>query len=77
MGLNRIAKISYGQLCLREENLNFDNNYLETVNFHNKYPVYPINNVSTETLTIGRMIPSGTNSPPGEVSSQGVLLVDY
>jgi hypothetical protein len=25
--LNRIAKIGYGHLCLREENISFDNNY--------------------------------------------------
>jgi len=27
-GLKRIAKIGYGRLCLREENLCFDNNYI-------------------------------------------------
>jgi hypothetical protein len=27
-GLNRIAKIGYGHLCLREENLSFNNNLI-------------------------------------------------
>ena len=27
-GLNRIAKIDYGHLCLREENISFKNNYI-------------------------------------------------
>ena len=26
--MNRIAKISYGHICMREENLSFDNNYI-------------------------------------------------
>ena len=41
-GLNIIPKISHGHLCLREENLSFDTNYiiLETVNFNNKYIWY-------------------------------------
>jgi hypothetical protein len=38
-GLNRIAKIGYGHLCLREENLPFNNNniisYIITVNLSN------------------------------------------
>jgi hypothetical protein len=32
--------------------------------------IYLINHVSVEALTTGRMIPSGTNSPPKEVSTQ-------
>jgi hypothetical protein len=28
MGLNSMAKTSRGHLCLREENLNFNNNYI-------------------------------------------------
>jgi hypothetical protein len=28
MGLNRIAEISYGHPCLREESLSFDKNYV-------------------------------------------------
>jgi hypothetical protein len=32
--------------------------------------MYLINNVSTETLTTGEMVPSGTNSPPAEVSTK-------
>ena len=27
-GLNRIAKVDYGHLCLREENISFKNNYI-------------------------------------------------
>jgi len=27
--LNKMAKIGYGHLCLREENLSFDNNYIK------------------------------------------------
>jgi hypothetical protein len=27
-GLNRIAKIGYGHLCLKQENLSFINNYI-------------------------------------------------
>jgi len=27
-GLNRIAKIDYGHLCLRVENISFNNNYI-------------------------------------------------
>jgi hypothetical protein len=38
-GLNRIDKIGYGHLCLREENLPFNNNkiisYIITVNLSN------------------------------------------
>jgi len=30
--INRITKIGYGHLYLREENISFNNNYHETVN---------------------------------------------
>jgi hypothetical protein len=37
-GINRIAKIGYGHLCPREENLGFDKiTYLRTVNSNDKY----------------------------------------
>lgn len=38
-------------------NIDFNNNYLGTFNFNNKY-------------NIGGVIPSGTNNPPDEVCTQ-------
>jgi len=32
--------------------------------------IYVINHVSAETLTSGRMIPWGINSPPAEISNK-------
>jgi len=54
---------------MREKNISFINNYfyLEIVNFNNKYI---ISQLSAETLTTALMMPSGTNSPPVEVSTQ-------
>jgi len=47
--LNRIAKICYGYLYLREENLSFDNNYMiKKLNFEEK--IYQINHVGAESL---------------------------
>ena len=63
-GLNMIAKIRKCLLCLREENLSLRNCKLH---------YYYINHVSAGALTTGRMIPSGTNNPPAEVSAVVVM----
>ena len=44
--------------------------YLRTVNFTNKYN-YVINHASAKALTTGRMIHSGTDSAPAEISTKG------
>jgi hypothetical protein len=38
--------------------------------------MYLLNHISAEALTTGRMIPSGTNSPPAEVSTQCDICID-
>jgi hypothetical protein len=60
MGLNRIANICYGYLCLREEQLSIINNY-NLKELQISVIIYLINDVSAETLTTRRMIHSGTN----------------
>ena len=53
-------------LCLGVEYLSVFNNFKK--NFNSKFSL--MNQVSTEVLTTGWMIPSGTNSPPAAVSTQ-------
>ena len=55
-GLSRIHNIVYGHICLRDENLSFDDSY-STVNSNNKYIKHTMsvskgNNKITELRTI-------------------------
>ena len=35
--------------------------------------IYVINHISAKALTTGRMIPSGINSPPAEISPSDII----
>ena len=74
-GLNKIAKICHGHLCLKGDNLSFNNNYpyLGTVNFNDEYKSCLLSNVSVESLTIEWVLPSGTNRPLAEESVDPVI----